>query len=170
MDVMEAVRSRRSVRKFTGEEISPEEEAKLKEALLWAPSAGNLQSRKYYFVKDRELKARLASAALGQGFIALAPLVVVGCSDKRISTRYGERGVELYMIQDVAAGIMSMMLAAASEGLGTVWVGAFHEAVVTEVLQLPEHLRPVAIVPVGHPAKIPSPPPRMSMEEAIVEL
>jgi nitroreductase len=62
---------------------------------------------------------------------------------------------------------MGMMLVAHENGLGSVWVGAFYEDAVSEILKLPTNLRPVAIVSVGYPSKIPSPPPRVSREEAV---
>ena len=93
------------------------------------------------------MKKSLAAAALNQNFIAEAPLVIVGCTDSRIALKYGERGVFLYSIQDVACSIMGMMLVAHENGLGSTWVGAFNEEAVSGVLSLPRHLRPVAIVP-----------------------
>lgn len=167
MDILKAVRERRSIRDFQKKEIPQDIVDKLIEALIWAPSAGNLQARKFYFVKDAGLKKKIAQAALNQHFIAEAPLVIVGCTDSRIAYRYGERGVYLYSIQDVACSLMGMMLVAYDNGLGSVWVGAFHEDLVSKILKLPEHLRPVAIVSVGYPSKIPSPPPRVSKEEAV---
>jgi nitroreductase len=62
---------------------------------------------------------------------------------------------------------MEMMLVAHENGLGSVWVGAFHEDIVSNILKLPGYLRPVAIVSIGYPSKIPSPPPRVSKEEAV---
>ena len=70
---------------------------------------------------------------------------------------YGSRGGELYAIQDVACSIENMMLAACSLGLGSVWVGAFDEYGVAKILDMPSHLRPVAIVPVGYPGQSPLP-------------
>ncbi len=167
MEFLEAIRERRSIRDFQKRDIPKEIVDKLIDALIWAPSAGNLQSRKFFFVKDAKLKENIADAALGQSFIAEAPLVIVGCTDSRISRRYGERGEYLYTIQDVAVSIMGMMLVAHENGLGTVWVGAFREEEVFDILKLPGNLRPVAIVPVGYAAKIPSPPPRVSREQAV---
>lgn len=167
MDVYEAVLKRRSVRRFRDMEIPGDVVEKLIDALIWAPSAGNLQSRFFYFVTDRRTKERLAKAALGQGFIAEAPLVVVGCTDRRIAWRYGDRGVRLYSIQDVSASIMGMMLVATEEGLGTVWVGAFDEAAAQRAVEAHSGLRPVAIVPVGYPAKIPKAPPRVQKKDAV---
>jgi nitroreductase len=168
MDVMQAIRERRSIRQFTDYRIPEETVDKLIDALIWAPSAGNLQSRKFYLVRDDVLKMKLAVAALNQTFIAEAPLVVVGCTDSLVSSRYGERGINLYTIQDVAASLMCMMLAAYEMGLGTVWVGAFREKEAAKALELPGNLWPVAIVPVGRPARVPKAPPRVSKQDATV--
>lgn len=168
MDVMQAIRERRSIRHFTDYKVPEKTVDRLIDALIWAPSAGNLQSRKFYFVRDDVLKMKLAAAALNQIFIAEAPLVVVGCTDSIIASRYGERGINLYTIQDVAASLMCMMLAAHEIGLGTVWVGAFREKEVANALKLPGNLRPVAIVPVGRPARVPEAPPRVAIEDAVV--
>ncbi|MCF6155558.1 MAG: nitroreductase family protein [Candidatus Brocadia sp.] len=167
MEILKAVKERRSIRSFQKKDISDEIVDKLIDALIWAPSAGNLQARKFFFIKDAKLKRGIVSTALGQSFIAEAPLVIVGCTDSRISGRYGDRGVYLYSIQDVAASIMGMMLVAHENGLGTVWVGAFDEEEIFNLLNLPENLRPIAIVPVGYPLRIPSPPPRVSRHEAV---
>jgi nitroreductase len=167
MDILKAVRERRSIRDFKKKEIPQDIIDKLIDSLIWAPSAGNLQARKFYFIMDESIKKKIAAAALKQQFIAEAPLVVVGCTDSRIAYKYGERGVDLYSIQDVACSLMGMMLVAHDNGLGSVWVGAFHEDVLSDILKLPRHLRPVAIVSTGYPSKIPAPPPRVSREEAV---
>jgi nitroreductase len=167
MDILKAVKERRSLRDFQKKDIPDALLDRLAEALIWAPSAGNLQARKFYFVKQPDIKNKIAAAALNQSFIAEAPLVIVGCTDSRISGKYGERGVYLYSIQDVALSIMGMMLVAHENGLGSCWVGAFNEADIRKILDIPNHLRPVAIVPVGYPAKIPYPPPRVSIKDAV---
>jgi nitroreductase len=166
-EVLRVVRQRRSIRDFEEREVPAEVVKKLAEALVWAPSAGNLQSRKFYFVTDQNLKTLIAAAALDQAFIVQAPLVVVGCADERIGHHYGVRGVELYTIQDVACSIMGMMLVACENRLGTVWVGAFREKEVAAALGLPGHLRPVAVVPVGYHTSKPEGPPRVPVSEAV---
>ncbi|MEK6589312.1 MAG: nitroreductase family protein [Nitrospinota bacterium] len=167
MTLLEIIKGRRSIREFLKKEIPLDVIEKLIEAIIWAPSAGNLQSRFFYFVFNADIKRRLASAALDQGFIASAPLSVVGCCDYRIRQRYGKRGEELYTIQDVASSIQNFMLLAYEQGLGSVWVGAFIEEQVIKILNIPAHLRPVAIVPIGYPDEEPIPPPRVSKEITI---
>ncbi len=168
MDVSAAVTGRRSIRKFLNRDIPEDIVQKLIKALIWAPSAGNLQSRKFFFVRDALLKERIAVAALNQDFIKAAPIVAVCCTDASIEARYGQRGRELYAIQDVSASIMCMMLVAHENRLGTCWVGAFREERVAEILELPGNLRPVSIVPVGYPESVPRPAPRVSATEAVI--
>jgi len=67
----------------------------------------------------------------------------------------------------VAAAVMNMMLTAHELGLGSVWVGAFNEFEVFDILDMPHNLRPIAIVPVGYPAKLPKPTPRFSKNEIV---
>lgn len=170
MEVREAILKRRSIRKFKKQEIPKEVLEKLKEALIWAPSAGNLQARKFYFVFNEKIKKKLAKAALNQNFIAEAPLVIVGCCDLEKISWYGERGKNLYTICDVSAAVENLMLLATEEGLGTCWVGAFDESKVSQILDLPKNLRPIVIVPIGYPAEIPSPPEREPKEKLIKEI
>jgi len=166
-EVLKTIMERRSVRSFQKKDIPDEIIKKLINAIIWAPSAGNLQSRKFYFIKDDKIKKDIAVAALNQSFIAEASLVVIGCTDRRIENRYGDRGINLYSIQDVSCSIMNMMLTAWENGLGSVWVGAFRESDIFEILDIPRNLRPVAIVPVGYSQRIPSAPPRVSAKEAV---
>lgn len=167
MEILEIIKNRRSIRKFQEKEISEEIIDKLIEALIWAPSAGNLQARKFYFVFNQEIKEKLAKTALDQRFIAKAPLVVVGCTNDEIEWKYGERGKKLYTICDTAMAIENLMLLAYDFGLGTCPVGAFDENEVSEILNIPENLHPILIVPVGYPAEKPSAPPRVSKTETV---
>jgi nitroreductase len=183
LTVLDVIKQRRSIRQFLDRMIPEEALEALVEALRWAPSAGNLQSRKFYFVLQDALKRKLASAVGNPGLVPQmkkiiriaakqyhvleAPLIIVACIDRSIMQRYGERGVQLYAVQDVAASIMNMMLVAQELGLGSVWLGAFNERMVAEVLALPASHRPVAIIPVGYPKHIPEPPPRKKAEEVV---
>lgn len=170
MDILAAVKGRRSIRRFRNTPLPAHFLGTLEESLLEAPSAGNLQSRRFYFVFREEIRKRLAEAGYRQDFIGEAPLAVVCCADLRIANQYGERGRSLYCLQDVAASIQNLMLVAYSLGLGTAWVGAFDEKGVSRILNLPAHLRPVAIVPVGYPEEKPPRPGRVPREDAITHL
>ena len=88
MEFLEANRERRSIRNFQKKDIPKEIVDKFINYLIWALSAWNLQSRKFFFIRDAKLKEVVASAALNQDFIAESPLVIVGCmDDSRISSR-----------------------------------------------------------------------------------
>lgn len=170
MDVLDAVKGRRSIRRFKNTPLQASLLSTLEESLIDAPSAGNLQSRKFYFVFRDETRKLIATAAYHQDFIQEAPLAVVCCADLKIASHYRERGRSLYCLQDVAASIENLMLVAYSRGLGSVWVGAFDEKEVSRILNLADHIRPVAIVPVGYPDEEPPPPGRLHRERVIFHL
>jgi len=156
MDVLEAIKGRRSIRAFKSEDVPPEIVEKLIDAARWAPSAGNIQPWEFIIVRNPEIKRNLAKAALNQSFIEEAPVVIVVCADEvRSSQGYGVRGKTLYCIQDTAAATQDIHLAAYSLGLGTCWVGAFNEEEARKILEIPQGVRPVAIIPVGYPAEKP---------------
>lgn len=141
---------RRSCRDFSGESLEEEDLELLMEALQSAPSAGNAQPWFFYVVKNNFIKKELAMAAYGQNFLIRAPVVFVVCTIPRISSStYGKRGETLYCIQDTAAAAENLLLAATALGYGSCWIGAFDEKKAKDILNIPEHLRPVAIVPVG---------------------
>jgi len=168
LDLFEATKLRRSTRDFTREEVSEEEAERLLEAARWAPSAGNIQPWEFVVVRESGRKRRLAEAALDQSFIEEAPVVIVVCADEnRSGLGYGNRGINLYCIQDTAAAVENMLLAACALGLGACWVGAFHEGEVKEVLNLPGGIRPLAIVPVGRPAGRTRTPYKRSLNEIV---
>jgi len=152
VDVVACIEGRTSTRDFLPDPVDDDLVDEALRLANLAPSAGNLQSRDFIVVRNQHTKRLLAEAALNQEFIAEAPVVVVLCANLERVAHYGERGRSLYCLQDVAAAAENMMLFLHSRGLGSVWVGAFDESRVSEVLSLPRHVRPVTIVPVGYPA------------------
>jgi len=168
MDVLEAIKGRRSIRAFKSNDVSPEIVKKLIEAARWAPSAGNIQPWEFIVVRKPEIKRALAEAALDQTFIEEAPVVIVVCANEnRSSYGYGMRGKTLYCIQDTAAAIQNILLTAYSFGLGTCWIGAFREEEAREILKIPYGVRPVAIVPVGFSAEAPLSPDRRHINHIV---
>jgi len=153
MDIVDCIEKRTSIRVFTQD---PVDDSVVMEALRLAnlaPSAGNLQARDFVIVRDVGIKRALMEAAYKQDFIRSAPVVIVFCANLGRIKHYGQRGRDLYCLQDVAAAIENVMLYLASKDLGSVWVGAFDERNAAMALGLPSDIRPVAIVPVGHPAE-----------------
>ena len=170
MDLFEAILGRRSVRAYRTDPLPPEATAALKEAIRWAPSAGNLQARRFWFVTRPEVRRALGAATGQADLFATAPLVVVGGADDRIGAKYGDRGRALYAVQDVAAAVQNLLLAAYAHGLGTLWVGAFEPEKVQEALGMAKTLHPVVLVPVGRPAESPPPPGRLADDRLFVDV
>ena len=168
MDAMECIKTRVSVRSYRPDQISEEVIREILEAATAAPSSGNVQDWEFIVVRNPEGKRRLSEAAYGQDFINEAPVVVVVCSDlKKISGAYGIRGESLYSIQNTAAAIQNLMLAAWSKGIGSCWVGAFNEERVRGILVLPSYVRPLAIITLGYPDKKPNKPERRDLKEVV---
>lgn len=145
-----------SCRRYAGDPVPDGVLAELLEAARWAPSAGNLQPWRFVVVHSEAVRRHLAEAAFGQTFLVEAPVVVVFCAVADESgRRYGVRGRTLYCLQDTAAAVENLLLAAAMHDLGTCWVGAFDEQAAARALDLDPAWRPVALVPVGRPAEQP---------------
>jgi nitroreductase len=170
MDVFEAIKGRRSVRAFKPDPVDEGDLEKILDAGRSAPSAGNCQPWEFVVVRDEAIKQKLVRAALGQSFLAEAPIVVVVCANvPRTSGRYGRRGAELYCIQDTAAAIQNILLSAYALGYGTCWMGAFDEESVAKVIKAPPHIRPLAIIPIGRPAEKPAPTSRLPLKKIVHE-
>jgi len=168
MDVLEAIKGRRSIRAFKSKDVRPEIIKELINAARWAPSAGNIQPWEFIIVRKPEIKRRLVEAALDQTFIEEAPVVIVVCANEdRSSQGYGMRGKTLYCIQDTAAAIQNIHLVAYSLELGTCWIGAFMEEDAKKILKIPYGVRPLAIIPVGYPAEAPTPPTRRPINQIV---
>lgn len=167
MEVGEAIKKRRSIRKFNSDKrVTDKQIEKLLEAAHWAPSAGNLQSWFFIVVKNKKTKEKIAQAAWAGRFLAQAPVVIVSCANtKRSAKRYDDKGISFYSIQDATIASQNICLMATDLGLGSVWIGGFYEDKVKKILKLLSHLRPIAILPIGYPAESPKPPSRRPIKE-----
>lgn len=168
MEVFEAISGRRSVRTYIDKEVPESVLHQLLSSAIMAPSAGNLQSWEFIVVRELKTKKALVHAALNQQFIARAPVIIVVCAHQhRSAQRYGSRGSELYCIQDTAAAIQNLLLAAYALDIGTCWVGAFKEQDVSEILAIPDNVRPLALIPIGYTTRDPSPPSRIPLAQVL---
>lgn len=154
MDFWQVVDERFSVRDFdVNVDVTDSTVERILTAAIHAPSAGNRQPWHFYVVRDTATQRALAAAAYNQAFVSHAPVTIVVCADAEQSAeRYGERGRNLYCLQDTAIATEHILLASVASGLGACWVGAFDEEQAAEALNLPGAHRPVAIVPIGKPA------------------
>lgn len=166
MNLSELVWKRKSVRSFKPDEVSIDKLNRLLDAARAAPSGGNCQPWYFYVVKDTAIKKQIHDLACKQGFILSAPVHIVVCADiEKTSVRYGDRGRDLYCIQDTAAAIQNLLLCAVDEGLAACWCGAFDEKEVKEILGLKNELRPIAIIPIGYAANEPTGRGRRPIDE-----
>lgn len=156
------------MRKFKDEEVPDEKIRKILELASLAPSAGNLQAFRIVIAKDKNIREGLSGAALSQSSVAEAPVNLVICAvPEESAVKYGDRGRELYSVQDATIFAAYIQLAATSLGLSSVWVGAFDEEEVAGTLELKENIKPVAIIPIGYPAEEPGKTRRKSLNEII---
>jgi nitroreductase len=179
MEVLAAIQSRRSIRKFLDK---PVEEAKLQavlEAARQAPSWANLQCWRFLVIKDPAVKKSISELSYvesffapkgyktnpAQGGIAQAPVVIVACADPAQS---GEMGGQHYYLTDVGIAAQNLMLAAHDQGLGTVFVGVFDEEKLRPLLKVPANIRMVGIFPIGYPPEEKKGvPPRKPLSEIV---
>jgi nitroreductase len=166
MEFSEVIAKRRSVRHFnTRLSVSDADVQALLEAAVTAPTAGNIQPWRFIVVKSIEARERLA-AAMGQKWATAAPVVIVVCVDPRpCSARYGDRGEARYSIQDTAAAVQTILLAAVDRGLASCWIGAFDDRAVRDAIGVAAPITPVAVLPVGHSAEAAAKPSRRPLEE-----
>ncbi len=170
MTLEEIITTRRSVRKFTDEPVSKEEILRLLDMARWAPYASPCW--RFVVIEEPERKEEVAQAAR-QGWIATAAVVIVVGADTQDFSKahawrwdaYKRRG--LFYIQDTAAAIQNLMLAAVDMGLGTCWIGSFNEGDVAKIVGLSARVRPVALIPVGHPAEPQQKATRGPLEEIV---
>lgn len=159
--VLDTIKKRRSIRKYTDETVTDEQIRQLLEAAMAAPSGSDIQSWEFVVVKDPAIKRQLAQTHTWSRMVANAAVVIVVCGNERASHHW---------IEDTCAATENLLLAVTALGLGAVWVGihpnADREAHVRRVLDIPEGIRVLCLVPVGHPAE--SKPPRTQYTESKV--
>jgi nitroreductase len=148
MDVYEAIATRKSVRAFRDQDVPESTLQRLIEAARLAPSASNRQEWRFLVVRDPATRKKLADAARGQQFVGEAPVLLVCCAET--NSHVMTCGQACYPI-DVAIAIDHLTLCAVAEGLGTCWIGAFHEDQVKAILGIPPQIRVVELLPLGYP-------------------
>ncbi len=151
MEVFDAIRTRRSIRKFKDKQVPWDNITTIMQAGKYAPSAGNMQNWKFIVIKSDEKRTAIAKACLQQEWMEQAPIFIVVVAEPEKAERYyGTRGARLYTIQGCAAAIENMLLTAHSLGLGACWVGAFDEDDIFRILSLPEEKSVQGIIIIGY--------------------
>jgi nitroreductase len=168
MDVMEAIRARRSVRKYLPDPVPDDALATVLEAARLAPTACNNQPFRIVVVRDGARRGKLIDACKGQKFVGQAPVVLVGCALEADSYPKQAGWMNTFAI-DTAIVFDHITLAATAVGLGTCWIGAFEETEVREVLGIPPSWRVVCLTPLGTPAEQPDARPRKPLGDLVSE-
>lgn len=173
MELMDAIRGRRSIRKFKTQPVEEEKLAKILEAAHAAPSASNYTYWYFIVVGDAETKKKFSQCfyrevmkykkTLNQtwqerlknfstDFVLNAPLLIVVCADPDTS-KPGEPGHGQHILSTCAA-IENLMLAAYGEGLGSVWITRYNKSEVRSLLKIPPKIVPLGVIPIGYPDQV----------------
>jgi nitroreductase len=159
MDLMEAIKGRRSIRKYKPDPVPEEIFQKIIEAVRWSPSWANTQCWEVIVVRDPKIKSELATALSERNpaisSLVDAPIVIVLCGKKGVSGfKKGEATTVKgdWLMFDTGIAMQTLCLTAYSFGLGTVVVGNFNHRKAEEILGVPQTIEVVAITPLGYPA------------------
>ncbi len=148
MDAMEAIFSRRSIRKFTSEKVSEQVIEELLKAGMAAPSAGNQQPWQFVVIDDRKILDQIPTVHPYSAMLKEANVAILVCGDLKAEKHKG------YWVQDCSAAIQNILIAVEALGLGAVWLGVYPRedrvAGIQKLLGLPEHVVPLSLIPVGY--------------------
>lgn len=163
MDAIQAIMTRRSIRKYTGEPVSDEEIEVLLRAAMAAPSSRNRQPWRFVVIRDRNILDRVRDFHEYAGMLRRAPVAILVCGDKTAQENEG------YLALDCAASTQNILLAAHALGLGAVWVAAYPRKHRMEgfarLCNLPAHFLPMALVSIGRPAESKAPANRYAPDK-----
>lgn len=162
------VKARYSVRNYTAQPVEQEKLDYIMECVRLAPSAVNFQPWRFYIVQSAEAKSLLQQCYTREWF-ATAPLYIMACADHTQSWKRRHDGKD-HADVDVSIAVEHLCLAATEQGLGTCWVCAFDASLCKSLFGLPEHIEPVALIPIGYPADEVKEKSRKAMEEIVFEL
>jgi len=174
MDLMEAIKGRRSIRKYKPDPIPEDALQKIMEAVRWSPSWANTQCWEVIIVRDPNMKSALANTLTktnpSLSSMTEAPLVIVLCGKKGVSGfKKGEAATVKgdWLMFDTGIAMQTLCLTAHSLGLGTVVVGLFDHKKAEEILGVPQNAEVVAMTPLGYPAVEGSAPKRKEPSEFV---
>ena len=153
MDTLQAIRTRRSIRKYLDKPVPPDVLDQVLSAAMYAPSACNQQPWQFVVLEDRKLLREVPKIHPYATMAAEAPLAILVCNDATLEQVPG------YWVIDCSAAVQNLLLAAHALGLGAVWCGVYpqQERVdgFRQLLGVPKHVVPHSLVPLGYPAEQP---------------
>ncbi len=171
-ELIEAIEKRRSVRKFTDQDVSEDLLNQVLEAVKWAPSWANTQCWEIVAIRDSGIKLSIADIVSpknpGTRAVASAPVVLAVCGKLKSSGYYkGQQTTKFgdWFMFDLGIATQNICLAAQDIGLGTVIVGMFDHNRANRLLNIPEGYECVALIPLGYPNQTPKVPKRRDVAE-----
>lgn len=174
--MIEAIRHRKSVRKFQAKPVEEEKLMEILEAARLAPSGNNKQPWFFVVIKDETVKEDVAVATNNQMWIASAPVVIVAVGDMCARSQdyaglYVDEETNSFdvkrIVRDTTIAVTHLLLEVDNQGLGACWCGAFTQAGIRPVLNIPDDKFVLAVIPIGYPAEEPKAKPRKMLEEII---
>jgi len=179
METLDAIKTRRSIRKFSDQPVEPEKLQAVLEAVRQAPSWSNLQCWHLLVVEEQEIREKISELSFVESFfatygyksnpaqkaLAQAPIVIIACADPLKS---GDLHDQQYYMADMGIATENLMLAAHDQGLGSVFVGVYHEGHLKTLLGIPADIKIVGLFPLGYPAgEAKSGPSRKQLSEFV---
>jgi nitroreductase len=163
MELVEALRTRRSVRQWSPDPVSDEKLKELVQAAAWAPSGSNNQPWAFVIIREEGNLKRLRAAA--PGIAGRATAVVLMCLDRRRGDE--DPGTSEYDMvhMSLGAAMQNLLLAAHDQGLGACAIGSFHHASLASIVSLPPHLELKLLIALGYPVSQPKAPPLRPLRE-----
>ena len=162
-EILSLIKTRRSVRKYTDRSIIEADPDKILEAGRWAPSGANLQPWRFVVVKDKSLIKEVGECCyfgvIKSRHVSEAQAVIIICGDSRTMGTTWEK--------DCMIAGTNMTLMATALTLGSCWIGAFNEEAIRCLIDLPAHLKIIALISLGYAVSPVSPPPRLPLKEIV---
>ncbi len=162
MDTIDAIFTRRSIRKFKPVAVDPQKLELLLKSAMYAPSARNEQPWHFIIIDDPEVKNKVMNAHPYAKMLSQAPVAILVCGDKNLEISPG------YWPVDCSAATQNILLAAHATGLGAVWLGVHprteRKKAIREIFNLPQHIEPFSVVAIGVPDEQKEQPERFRPE------
>ncbi|SDJ95317.1 nitroreductase family protein [Natronincola ferrireducens] len=166
MDLIKAIRERRSIRKFQDTKVSREKIIDIIDKAIWAPSGSNTQAWRFIIIDEEAQQKKLKLFA--PGLSGNPPVTLAICMDLKEAEKKGGRlGSNELVLYDAGIVCQNIGLLALEHKLGTCIVASFNKKGVQEILGLPNEVKPFLLMSLGYPEIVPSPPVRKKMGEII---
>ena len=162
MELLDGILTRRSIRKYTNQEVSQNQIEIMLKAAMYAPSANNQQPWQFVVIQNKEILNEISKVHPYAKMLNQTNLAILVCGDEHLELSKG------YWVVDCSAATQNILLAAHSIGLGAVWLGLHpreeRKNAIRDILKLPDHIQPLSLISVGYPNEIKETPNRYKPE------